>query len=411
MEEHHIEMTWRCSTCQVQNLGRHTACTGCGHPKDDSEAYEMPDDAAAAPAVVDPALLRLAEAGENWRCRYCTSHQRRLDGACGSCGAAQDEGSAAGDGTDAPDRADLATDPGASRRQRARPILFGLAGIFALLVACAAIVGLRGPGPPPPLRRSLESHVRVVDAPIAGRTWEHRVYVDRWRKVAHQGFAELRPPDAVDIVPLGPRQHHTERVLAGYRTDTYSERVSDGSTTETYTASESCGQTCTSRPQSCRQVCSSSKNGFAKCREECSGGGQTCTTKTCSVTKTRSVPRYKDVSRTRQVPQYRDEPRFAPFFGWKLWQWVENRRLARAGTVESPAWPPPEELAAKEKLDEGERERDRRETSYAITVNLPDHPGASIQVEALSDWDRASKATSMPVYLTPAGESGVLGLP
>ena len=67
-------------------------CQRCGNPKDASEAYEMPGDTASAASVTDPALLRMAEAGVNWQCGYCGSHQRRFDGACAQCGAEQAAG-------------------------------------------------------------------------------------------------------------------------------------------------------------------------------------------------------------------------------------------------------------------------------------------------------------------------------
>lgn len=417
MEERHIELVWRCSSCKVQNLGRHVACTGCGNPKDDSEEYEMPGDPSAVASVTDASLLALATGGENWRCRYCQSHQRRRDGACAACGASSDEGGAVADGPRAQSLAGESTGPAnvwaeaPTPRAGSRWLLAG-GGLVALL-GIAAILALanRTRAPVPPIQRSLASHVRVLDGKVTGRTWEHRVLVDRWKKVPHEGFAELRPTDAVDIVPLGQREHHKERVPNGFRTETYSERVSDGTTTESYTATESCGQTCTSRPKSCRQVCSSSKNGFAKCREECTGGGQSCVTKTCSVTKTRSVPRYKDVTRTRQIQLFKDEPRYAPFFSWKLWQWVENRRIARNGTTEAPAWPDPSELAPKDKLADGERERDRREGTYTVLVSPTGQAALGVSLPDLASFERASTAGSLPVWQAPSGDTGVLALP
>ena len=83
-----IEMTWKCSACEHQNLGRHKTCQQCGDPKDRGEAYEMPTNTAAAASVMEAGLLRMAEAGPNWRCAYCGSDQRNmLDATCGQCGA------------------------------------------------------------------------------------------------------------------------------------------------------------------------------------------------------------------------------------------------------------------------------------------------------------------------------------
>lgn len=433
MEERHIELVWRCSSCGVQSLGRHVVCSGCGNPKDDSEEYEMPSDPSAVASVTDASLLAQASGGENWRCRYCQSHQRRADGTCAACGADQEQGGAvrdvawfAGTTVGEPSAHDPRDEPheqpsqpensrrdrrAGRNRQRMLLIAACLVGVPGAVFLAGAALAYSGTAPVPPVQRSLSRHVRVVDGKVAGRTWEHRVLIDRWKKVPHQGFAEQRPSDAVDVVTLGQREHHKERVPDGFKTETYSERVSDGSTTETYTAQESCGQTCTSKPRTCRQVCSSSKNGFAKCRDECTGGGQTCTSKTCSVTKTRSVPRYKDVARTRQIPQFRDEPRYAAFFSWKLWQWVEDRRIARSGTTEAPAWPAPPELAAKDPLGQGERERERRQTNYALVVSVEGQEPLGVRIQDLDDFERASKAPTVPAWLTPSGEAGLLALP
>ena len=48
-----IEMTWRCSSCSHQNLGRDKTCQQCGDPKDKSEKYEMPADTASAASLRD----------------------------------------------------------------------------------------------------------------------------------------------------------------------------------------------------------------------------------------------------------------------------------------------------------------------------------------------------------------------
>jgi hypothetical protein len=80
-------MTWRCSGCKRQNLGRYKSCQTCGNPKDASEEFEMPADTTLAPTVTDPTLLRMATAGPDWRCRFCGGDQRRSDQTCVSCGA------------------------------------------------------------------------------------------------------------------------------------------------------------------------------------------------------------------------------------------------------------------------------------------------------------------------------------
>ncbi|UJR78381.1 hypothetical protein [Sandaracinus amylolyticus] len=87
MSSRKIELTWVCTSCGHRNLGRFAECKACGSPKDASERYQMPGDTRAAPTVSDPALLRLAHAGANWRCTFCGTESRALVASCEHCGA------------------------------------------------------------------------------------------------------------------------------------------------------------------------------------------------------------------------------------------------------------------------------------------------------------------------------------
>ena len=94
-------------------------------------------------------------------------------------------------------------------------------------------------------------------------------------------------------------------------TETYFETVPDGFDTEQYTEQVPCGQDCTTTPETCTEHCTSDDNGFATCSQSCSGGGQSCTPRTCTETRTRQVPRTRQEARTREVRRYRAEPRTA----------------------------------------------------------------------------------------------------
>src|SRR5688500_12887171 len=118
--ERHIELVWRCSSCGHRSLGRHMQCQSCGNPKDASEEYEMPVDPAVVASVTEPELLRMAQAGANWRCRYCSSDQRDLHGECARCG-----------GDRARARAAAAAPSNASRRAMRKPRDWGFLG-FAI---------------------------------------------------------------------------------------------------------------------------------------------------------------------------------------------------------------------------------------------------------------------------------------
>lgn len=329
--ERKIELTWRCSSCEHRNLGRHAICLRCGDPKDASERYELPPADARAATVTDPALLRLASAGANWRCAYCGSDQRRLDRACARCGAPSDAG------------ADLTpAAPVRSRVRRTPP----RRGLVAALVVLAGAVRLAVLGTVALLTLGWWAS-RPFEATVTALRWEHVVEVERYAIRAEEGFAESRPSDAFDVEPRGDRHHHDEQVLDHYTTETYTEQVA-------------CGQDCTRTPETCSESCTSDENGFATCRTVCSGGGQRCSTRYCSET------------RTRQVPVYRTEPRYATWYAWRRWAWAPERTLRRAGVGHALDWPPPEEIALGLHLGEGEREREMRRTSYTVTVRDDD---------------------------------------
>lgn len=364
--ERQIEMTWRCSSCRARNLGRHIACQTCGSPKDESEEYEMPADTAGAAAVTDPRLLEMARAGANWRCRYCGSDQRTREGRCGQCGSDQAEGRST---------AEPAPAPAAVARRRpsglpAAGLLVG--GLLLVLLACGIALASRGRSAARARLATAASALRLPfqdqKGTVAAVRWKQHVTVERWQVLSGEGFEEARPSDAFDVRPAGRRHHHKERVVAGYDTQTYTETVPDGTRTETYTEQESCGQDCTPRPQTCQEKCTPNKNGFATCRTECSGGGQDCRTKYCSVQKTRQVPQTKVVTKTRQVPRYQDVDRDAPWFQWKVWGWKPARTLETSGTSPRTFWPEDAEVKLGKGLATGEKERERRHGSYTLEV-------------------------------------------
>lgn len=373
--ERQIEMTWRCATCAHKNLGRHMTCAGCGRPKDDAVEYEMPD-VEAAPTVTDPALLRMAKAAPNWSCAYCGSDQRALDGACARCGAGRAEGAnAAHAGPPRPPTPPRpARDAADVRALQARPVawLIGLvAGIVALgvggigLAWCArggdrAEVAVVAPPAPPPLD---------FDAQVTSIDWRQTVHVDRWTAIPGEGFAEAQPPDAIEVRSAGTRVHHQSQVPDGFDTQAYTETVPDGFDTQTYTERVACGQDCTPTPQSCRQECTSNKNGFATCRDVCTGGGQRCTTRYCDQPRTRQVPRTKTVTKTRQVPRYKSVPVSEPWFTWKVWGWKEARAVSVAGTTAETWWPTREQVAGDAGAQASDaKERERRDGVYRATV-------------------------------------------
>jgi hypothetical protein len=350
-----IEMTWRCSACKRQNLGRYKSCQGCGNPKDASEEFEMPANTELAPTVTDPNLLRMATAGPDWRCGFCGSDQRRSDNSCANCGASPAWGAG----------------PIRTAVQRPRQKWSGVFLVLFLLFSCscagcfAACLASFGSGVPDANR----SYTATVDA----ATWEHVIEVERYAQRTREGFQEAIPADATDVKRIGRRVHHQEKVQTGWEDQSFVDTVPDGTRLEYYTVRQACGEDCTTEPRKCREVCRSNSNGFATCREECTGGRTRCRTRYCSEQRTREVPKTRSQPRTIRVPTYREEPRYADAFSYKAWSWAHDRTEREGGNIGDGVergvgklpWPAGARTSG---LPPGEQEREKRIARYIVTL-------------------------------------------
>lgn len=354
MSSRQIEMTWKCSSCDHRNLGRFKVCQNCKNPKDGSEEWEMPEDTSKAASVTEESLLKMALAGPDWRCAYCGSDQRRTDKGCANCGADALEAEEPEE-AEAPRRVEPPLPP----ITRASPLkgCLVVAGIVGACLASGAVF------------RWNKLRPRDFEARVTDVSWNRTITIERYESVAFEGFKEDMPTEAQNVKSLGKREHHHEQVFDHFETERYTEQVPDGYRTESYTERESCGQTCTTRPQSCREVCTSNKNGFATCRQSCSGGGESCTTKYCDVRKTRQIPKTRTENRTRQVSRYRSEPRYAEAFSWTHWVWRPNRTLTANGTDVTCRWPTSN---LKKGLAPGEDEREQRDESFNVVLHYGD---------------------------------------
>ncbi len=388
-----IELTWVCTSCGHRNLGRHKACEGCGDPKDASERFEMPSDTRAAASVQDPALLRAAAAGRDWRCTFCRADNRALDARCVQCGAGRD-------GTPPIARAQPQIGPTRAPRGSARwalalvPLALGV----ACLVGAGALAMLRRPAPAALAPPGPE----IVSAQVEAREWQTRVVAMRRRLVEREGFREQIAADAVDIRERGARHHHDDQVPDGTTEETYFEDV-PYQDVETYTEMVPCGEDCVPIPQTCREECTDEGNGFASCHDVCVGGGQSCTPRSCPETRTRSVTRTRPEARTRTVPRFRAVPRDAPWFGWREWAWVEDRRAERSGGVEAPSWPSDEELGAGEPLGEGEDERLDRMAIWSVSARHARGGSVTFTPPTLEDLSRYPVGGALRVELDAYG--------
>ncbi len=352
--ERHIEMLWRCTSCQNKNLGRFKVCQTCKNPKDGSEAYEMPEDTSKAATVTDAALLRMATAGPNWRCAYCQSDQRRLDNGCANCGASAIEGSEVPDAPNSAPVEQLEASTGVNASASSG------GSILAIVLGFGLLIGIFG------LYAWYENRPRDYNAKVAVAHWERKISVERYKFVEHESFRETLPSDAEAVRSLGKKVHHYEQIPDGFDTERYSVQVPDGYRSESYSVSVSCGQECETVPRSCSEKCTSNKNGFATCRTSCSGGEQRCRTKYCDEQRTRDIPKTRTEWRTRQVPRFRSEPRYAENFAYKHWEWLPERIVSDAGDLTPPRWP---EANLGKGLSPGEKERETRTESYRVKLS------------------------------------------
>ena len=349
MSKRKIEMTWRCSACDTVNLGRHKICQSCGDPKGADERFEMPQDTAQAATVTDPALLKLAHAGADWRCGRCDAHNSGGRSSCSQCGAARE-----GASEPRPPRPDAAPGPAGSTPHAQR-------WVAAFITLVVLVFG--------GWRLNLWLDERPRDVVVSELFWATTVQVERYAAYPHEGFAESRPDAAIDVVNKGPRHHHDEQVLDGYDTQHYTETVPDGFRTETYQEQVVCGEDCVDIPLSCSETCSPDDNGFATCTETCSGGGRSCSSRYCSETRTREVPKTREEPRTRQVPRYRAEPRYADWFTWRLWAWAPHRSVEERGDSLPVVWPDEAAVGLGVGLGAGEDERGAREGTFRVAFD------------------------------------------
>lgn len=372
MPTYEIELFWQCSTCTHIIGGLQKECENCGKPRTEHELDIWPKDLSAAKAIKDPARIKQARAGADWKCKYCGSSQRRDDGKCKQCGADQRQGREVHQDTkvvgvdlgtgaalddhvikDAPAPESTVTEeqmvqedmmkevgemirsdfaPEARTLPRQAPLRrkekkvvkrFTLkpAGIVAIgLVAFACLLYfLLKP--------------RVVDVQVSSLEWVRTVHVDRYRVFHRDGWS----PDygAFRIQDEGQRVHHYDHVRVGSHEERYTEQVA-------------CGQNCIT--PSCYTTpvnCSSNKNGTASC----SGGDQVCPSPICTT-------RYCGEPRTRTVDEYEDQPRYQMWYSWKVWDWGHDRDASTSGTSTEVSWATPEQTHLGIGIESGEKERE-----------------------------------------------------
>jgi hypothetical protein len=383
-------MLWQCSVCNTENKGLQKICYNCGKPKQPTDKDYFPGDISQNAALTKPKDVQQALAGPDWKCKYCGSAQKRLDGHCAQCGADQHgnqkveiyETIATLDPETGktvisvpPVQSEYPSEPPSESsitisRKLALQIAVPVIAVFTIILGIWLLFR----------KHEISTHVSAV-------SWINTVIVERFQVYYREGWDSDQR--AFDIKSLGQRIHHYDKVY-------------DHTEKESYTDQEACGTT----PRNCYKTpvtCTPNGNGTASC----SGGDETCTggdTKYCSVTK------YRD----KQI--YRDEPAYRMWYGWNVWDWGLNRKVTASGNIIEVQWPSEEEV----KLNEGcseivgdqgfrELERTRRESSYkVIFTEDKKHKSHIYEPKTLTDFQRFPVGSQKQLRVSFAGTFDIL---
>jgi DNA-directed RNA polymerase subunit RPC12/RpoP len=388
MPIYHIEMLWKCSICKAENKGLQKICVNCGKPKQPTDKDYFPGDISPHTALTKSKDVEQALAGPDWKCRYCGSAQKRLDGHCAQCGADQ----YGNQKVEIPKtRANINLETGKTYisvppveedQSEEEHISFippnrkRLVQFLIPIIVGIVILGLY-----------LLFRKHEVSAHITSVNWVNTVIVDRFQVWHREGWSS--DAKSFNIKQIDRRVHHYDKVY-------------DHTEKESYTDQEPCGTT----PVICHTTpvhCTPNGNGTASCSggdQECSGGD----TKYCSVTK------YRD------VPVYRDEPVFRPWYTWDVWDWGFNRKIITSGSTIEVKWPSDEEIKLNEGCsptvsDQGIRELERanRESAYKVVFTEDkNHKIHNYTPKSLNDFQRFHVGSSHRLMVSFAGTFDIL---
>lgn len=318
-----VENSWKCTSCGQVNRGRDMKCPNCGsaREKPEEEIVSAPD----APVVTDPELLKKANQGAHWVCRYCSAQERALNGTCANCGAKVDEGAP----PPRPTPSRMAPPRGDSVPQ----------SYAAVLASRAEATGrIRAAAPPP---RSHAAHIvgitaavllalgvvsvviavfvpHEVRAKVTKATWKHTSYL-RERQVQH-GSGWGSPLDSFNVVCQRRFKENVD--CHAHNCRPHSEKYQ-----------------CGSHDCNCRDSCTSNKNGFSSCRTTCSTCADYC-------------------SRTAYDTCYDQCAVYADWCEYDHYVWPVIEQQTASGEGQDTRWPP---LAVR-----GEFQRLEQTAAYAV---------------------------------------------
>ena len=341
----------------------------------------MPSDASQASAVQDEAVLRVAEGGANWRCRYCGSDQRRADGACARCGAAHAEGR------------DLGAAPAPGPSPPPAPVAGASEGVSARDPAgCVFVVDRPGgpgrpravpplalPGPPPPggrrarvPRRRRGGRRRGVGARGGGRALP--------AGSGREGFADAgnRPP-AVRSRRRPARAPRRPRSLATSPPRPTPRPCPTAPAPRPTPSRSAAARPARRSPRPARASARPTRTGSPPARTCARAAGRTARPSTAPSPRAVRSPRPR---RCRGPGGYAQVPRraaHADWLTWKAWAWTPDRVVKENGDSIETRWPAPDAVKLGVGLAPGSRSgrRGRRGTkcTSAGTTGSPTRYG------------------------------------
>jgi hypothetical protein len=316
------EGRWDCPSCGSKRIfGRHVDCPGCGKPRPEGVRFYLTDD---APIVTDPERLAEARAGADWICKHCGASTRAKHVNCGGCGAPRGgspeqpvrryrdgEVPRAGEASAPFKAAGFKSAPGEPRK-RGLPAWIG-GGLIAAVIGGGMLQECE------PRERSYPPVAAVVE----DLRWEREVVVSTHGYVAGEGW-EL-PDSAVDVKEE-PRIREYRQEVAGHESV---QRVQPRQVQERVGERKKWvgGSSATT---SCETV--DMGNGYFKEVCEESGGSDD------GEWVTEPIYRYRTVYDTtvEQKPYYRSVPVRAPYYTYRVPEWMETERRRTAGGVNTP---------------------------------------------------------------------------
>ena len=394
------EGRWDCDSCGTKgNLGRDEHCPHCGAPRSKNVQFYLPE---GEPPVSQPDLLRDANAGPDWVCSHCASHNRGYRVTCVDCGAPKGDSPSnpvidyrlkdvpRGDTTkvstwecekcgtrnnedtstcgscgqnrygETPDKPpqparptrnmpDYATNYLSTESPNTSAVKRLAIWASATLAVLAVIFGI------------WFIFFRTTTTPlvVTGFKWERTISFEQYKTVQEEGWSI---PPGGRIVSSYQAIHHYNHILDHYETKTriVTEQVPSG--VESYV----CGER-------------SLGNGYFE-DIEC--------TRTTYTTQSRTE--------TYQEPVYRDDPVYQTKYIYDIERWVFSRTEKAGNNDHSPNWPSDQKAG-------NERESRRTENYTVVLSDLGKNPRLYSVTKPLQEWMAVSLGQKFVGEINAAG--------